>query len=58
MLYLYATPEIVDEAHRCGLLINVWTVDQEEDIKRMLELGAVRITSNYPDRLIDLLPKV
>jgi glycerophosphoryl diester phosphodiesterase len=56
LLYLYATPEIVDRAHRCGLLINVWTVDQQEDMKRMIELGVDRITTNYPDRLINLLP--
>jgi glycerophosphoryl diester phosphodiesterase len=57
LLYLYATPEIVEEAHRRGLLINVWTVDKQEDMKRMMELGVDRITSNYPDRLVDLLPK-
>jgi glycerophosphoryl diester phosphodiesterase len=57
LLYLYATSEIVENAHRRGLLINVWTVDQQDDMKRMMELGVDRITSNYPDRVLDLLPK-
>jgi glycerophosphoryl diester phosphodiesterase len=57
LLYLCATPGIVEEAHHRGLLINVWTVDKREDMKRMMELGVDRITSNYPDLLVDLLPK-
>jgi glycerophosphoryl diester phosphodiesterase len=53
--YNNATPAIVDEAHKHGLLISVWTVDKEEDMQRMLGLGVDRITTNYPDRLIRLL---
>jgi glycerophosphoryl diester phosphodiesterase len=57
LLYLCATPETVENAHRRGMSINVWTVDRQEDMQRMIGLGVDRITSNYPDRLIDLLPK-
>jgi glycerophosphoryl diester phosphodiesterase len=55
ILHTRATPALVEEAHRSGILISVWTVDQPEDMKRMIALGVDRITTNYPDRLIRLL---
>ena len=55
ILHTRATPALVEEAHRSGILISVWTVDQPEDMKRMIAMGVDRITTNYPDRLIRLL---
>ena len=55
ILHTQATPALVEEAHRSGILISVWTVDQPEDMKRMIALGVERITTNYPDRLIQLM---
>jgi len=55
ILHTLATPALVEEAHRSGILISVWTVDRPEDMKRMISMGVDRITSNYPDRLIQLL---
>ena len=55
ILHTQLTAALVDEAHRSGILISVWTVDQPEDMKRMIALGVDRITTNYPDRLIRLL---
>jgi glycerophosphoryl diester phosphodiesterase len=55
ILHTRATPALVEEAHRSGILISVWTVDQPEDMKRMMALGVDRITTNYPDRLIQQL---
>lgn len=55
ILHTLATPALVEEAHRSGILISVWTVDHPEDIKRMIAMGVDRITTNYPDRLIQLL---
>ena len=55
ILYTQATPTLVEEAHRCGMMISVWTVDQPEDMKRMIAMGVDRITTNYPDRLIRLI---
>lgn len=42
-------PEWVAEAHELGMLVNVWTVDKEEDIRRMLELGVDQVTTNEPE---------
>jgi glycerophosphoryl diester phosphodiesterase len=55
ILHTRATPALVEEAHQSGILISVWTVDQPEDMKRMIAMGVDRITTNYPDRLIRLL---
>lgn len=42
-------PEWVAEAHELGMVVNVWTVDQEADIVRMLGLGCDHITTNEPE---------
>ena len=64
MGYLKFTPQwlsphhiITDEAlvQKCrekGIKIVPWTVDEPEDIKRILDLGVDAIISNYPDRVL------
>ena len=42
-------PEWVAEAHELGMIVNAWTVNNEEDIRRMLELGVDHITTNEPE---------
>lgn len=39
----------VQESHRLGVEVNPWTVNSEEDLRRMIALGADRIITNYPD---------
>ena len=41
-------PEWVEEAHRLGMNVNVWTVDKPEDIRAMQALGVDYITTNEP----------
>ena len=41
-------PEWVEEAHRLGMNVNVWTVDKPEDICAMQALGVNYITTNEP----------
>ena len=36
------------EAHDLGMSVNVWTVDNEKDIRQMKELGVDQITTNKP----------
>lgn len=41
-----------------GFKVNVWTVNQREDILRMLDFGVDGIISDYPNRLHDPLLKL
>lgn len=45
-------PELVQIAHEHQMKINVWTVDQEDHIRKMLSLHVDGIISNAPDRLL------
>ena len=38
-------------AHRLGLLVSVWTVNDRRDIEHVLNLGVDSIISDYPDRV-------
>lgn len=38
-----------------GIALNVWTVNDPADIKRMIALGVDGIISDYPDRVIKML---
>lgn len=38
--------DIVDELHAHGLEVNVWTVDDPEVAKQMIDMGVDYITSN------------
>lgn len=38
-----------------GLPVHYWTIDEEEDMERLLDLGAGGIMTNRPDRLLALL---
>ena len=56
--YELLTPDIVKRARDNGLTIAVWTVDEVDAMKRMIELGVDRIITNYPDRLQALLKEI
>src|SRR3989344_4945545 len=43
--------EFVDEAHKKGLKVFVWTVNEKEDIDKMISCGVDGIISDYPDRI-------
>ena len=36
---LIVTPQFIAHAHRAGLPVRIWTVDEREDMVRLLELG-------------------
>ncbi len=41
--------DYMDMCHGLGLAVNVWTVNTEEDIRHMLELGVDISIGNFPD---------
>ena len=43
--------EQFDEVKANGLEVNVWTVNEEEDIRTMMNRGVTSIIGNFPDRI-------
>ena len=47
----------IDEAHKLGLTVNVWTVNKAEDLQYFIDHKADYITTNEPALLLDMLKK-
>lgn len=47
----FINQEFVDDAHKRGMKVFVWTVNDLDEIKRIKSLGVDGIFSNFPDRL-------
>ena len=49
------TPQLVKESRLRGIGVWAWTVDDEAEIKKLLDIGVTGITSNYPERVHSVL---
>ncbi len=47
----YCTPKAVSEAHKKGLWVAVWTVNDTEIAQRLAELGVDIIKTDFPDKI-------
>ena len=47
----YATPELVRAAHEAKLAVQVWTVNEPDEIAHFVSLGVDGIFSDYPERV-------
>jgi len=47
----FISQEFVDDAHKRGLKVFVWTVNDEDDIARMKALGVDGLFSNFVDKI-------
>ena len=46
------SPRFVEYAHRAGLGVQVWTVDTEDDARRLLAWGVDALITNRPDIIV------
>ncbi|MGH9942370.1 MAG: glycerophosphodiester phosphodiesterase [Pyrinomonadaceae bacterium] len=49
------TKDFVAAAHGRKLQVHAWTVNEEADMRRLLDMGVDGIMTDYPDRLLKLL---
>ena len=52
--YRDITKQNVELAHKHGLAVNVWTVNREKDIIRMIEYGVDGIITDYPKKVQEI----
>ena len=46
---------LIDAAHKRNLQVHPWTIDDVEDMQRMLDMGVDGIITDRPDRMMELL---
>jgi glycerophosphoryl diester phosphodiesterase len=49
------TPRLIREAHRRNLAVHVWTIDDPDDMRTLLQWGADAIQTDRPDLLAQVL---
>lgn len=51
------SPRFVADAHRAGLGVQVWTVDDQADAQRLLDWGVDALITDRPDLMVPLVRK-
>jgi len=49
------TEALIAHAHRHGIQVHVWTINDEEEMSALLDLGVDGIITDHPQRLADLI---
>jgi glycerophosphoryl diester phosphodiesterase len=49
------TRELVEHAHRHGVQVHVWTVDEPNEMRALLDLGVDGIVTDFPARLASVI---
>ena len=53
--YAWVTPAFVEVLHAAGVPMWPWTVNDDADLRAMLDTGVDGIITNHPDRLTSIL---
>lgn len=53
--YIFVNSTTVNEAHRNGKRVFVWTVDGTNDIQKMISMGVDNIITNRPDKAAEII---
>ena len=51
-------PGFLETARRFNVRVQVWTVNEDQDLARMLAMGVDGIVTDYPDRLLRLMGRL
>jgi glycerophosphoryl diester phosphodiesterase len=51
-------PHLVEVARSFNVRVQVWTVNEDPDLARMLAMGVDGIVTDYPDRLLRLMGRL
>ena len=51
-------PRLLKSAHRHNMALHYWTINEEDDMERLIMLGADGLMTDRPDLMIDLLNRL
>jgi len=51
----FLTRHFIQRAHANNMHVHTWTIDKEEEMRRLLALGVDGIITDYPDRLLKVM---
>ena len=57
-LYNIQFPGFIEECHKEGIAVNVWTVDSDEYIEMSYSAGVDAIITNYPDKAFEVIGRL
>jgi len=53
--YKHVNEDLIKRAHLKALPVWTWTVDEEKDMRRLMDMGVDAIYTNWPERLLNIL---
>jgi len=51
----FLTPRLLESAHRLGIAVHVWTIDDKREMRELLDSGVDGLMTDYPDRLLEVV---